>query len=309
MNRFANQLILYGGLATSACALFVVYLIANFGFNLMGLYWLFIVPVGAIIVGLISGTGYAIVSKWTNFRASGTYLWFVVGVSLLTYGASHYVTYRQVLTTYRQVIAANGGDPDQVDQLSFIDYMRLTTESTEMADHDGDNAFTVGKFGYLLLLLEAIGFSGAAAIPLLVASQAAYCEDCSKYMVKKWEAFHNSEKTTAELKGKKDEKAAMIEAAMKEVLSKTLGDEKAPDSDTAVTVIDAAKLESWQAEMGPINNKALARVHVLVKHCEGCGRQHADVKLEFFNVGKEPQSNDLASAYIDPETPVETEVG
>lgn len=299
MNRFANQLILYGGLATSAGALFVVYLIASLGFNLMGLYWLFIVPVGAIIVGLISGVGYAVVSKWTNFRASGTYLWFVVGVSLLTYGASHYVTYRQVLS-------ANNLAPEQI---SFIDYMRLTTESTEMADHDGDNAFTVGKFGYLLLLLEAIGFSGAAAIPILIVSQAAYCEDCSKYMAKKWEAFHNSEKTTAELKGKKDEKVAMIEAAMQEVLSKTLGDEKAPDSETAVTVIDAARLEGWQAEMGPIDNKALARVHVLVKHCEGCGRQHADVKLEFFNVGKEPQSNDLASAYIDPETQVDTEVG
>ena len=50
MNRFANQLILYGGVATSAAALFVVYLIAKSGFNLMGLYWLFIVPVGAIIV-------------------------------------------------------------------------------------------------------------------------------------------------------------------------------------------------------------------------------------------------------------------
>jgi hypothetical protein len=290
MNRFANQLILYGGLATSACALFVVYLIAKLGFNLMGLYWLFIVPVGAIIVGLISGIGYAVVSKWTNFRASGTYLWFVVGVSLLTYGASHYVTYRQVLS-------ANGLAPNQI---SFTDYMRLTTESTEMADHDGDNAFTVGKFGYLLLLLEAIGFGGAAAIPLLVVSQAAYCEGCSKYMVKKWEAFHNSEKTTAELKGKKDEKAALIEASMQEVVTKTLGDDKVGESDTAVTVIDAAKLEAWRTEMSPIDNKALARVHVLVKHCEDCGRQHADVKLEFVNVGKEPQSNDLAAAYIDP---------
>ena len=299
MGRFANQLILYGGLATSAGALFLVYLIAKSGFNLMGFYWLFIVPVGAILVGLVSGVGYAVMSKWTNFRASGTYLWFVVGVSLLTYGASHYVTYRQVLS-------AHGLAPNQV---SFIDYMRVTTESAEMADHDGDNGFTVGKFGYFLLLLEAIGFGGAAAIPLLIVSQAAYCEDCGKYMVKEWEAFHNSEKTTAELKGKKDEKAALIEASMQEVLARTFGDDDATEAEAAVTVIDGVKLEAWQAEMGPIDNKALARVHVLVKHCQDCGRQHADVKLEYVNVSKEPQSNDLAATYIDAEMPVESEVG
>ena len=299
MNRFANQLILYGGLATSAGALFLVYLIAKAGFNLMGLYWLFILPVGAILVGMVSGVGYAVMSKWTNFRASGTYLWFVVGVSLITYGASHYVTYRQVLSEH-------GLTPDQV---SFVDYMKVTTESTEMADHDGKNGFTVGKFGYLLLLLEAIGFSGAAAIPLLVVSQAPYCENCSKYMSKKWEAFHNSEKTTAELKGKKEEKVALIEASMQEVLAKTMGEEKADESETATIVIDAAKLEAWQAEMGPINNKAIARVHVTVKHCEGCGRQHANVKLEFVNVSKEPQSNDLASAHIEPESAEDVAVG
>lgn len=298
MNRFANQLILYGGLATSAGALFLVYLIAKSGFNLMGLYWFFIVPVGAILVGLVSGVGYAVMSRWTNFRASGTYLWFVVGVSLLTYGASHYVTYQQVLSNYGITS----------DQLSFINYMRVTTESTEMADHDGDNGFTVGKFGYLLLLLEAVGFSGAAAIPLLIVSQAPYCEDCSRYMTKNWEAFHNSEKTTAELKGKKDEKIALIEASMQEVLAKTLSEEQAGGSEAAASVIDAAKLEAWRSEMGPINKKAIARVHVTAKHCEGCGRQHADVKLEFVNVSKEPQSNDLASAYIEPESVEEFDV-
>ncbi len=301
MNRFANQLILYGGLATSAGALFLVYLIANMGFNLMGLYWLFVVPVGAILVGLASGVGYAVMSKWTNFRASGAYLWLVVGVSLLTYGGSHYVTYRHVLSV-------NGITPDQV---SFINYMQVTTEMAEMADKDGgDDGFTVGKFGYLLLLLEAIGFSGAAVIPLLAVSQGAYCEDCGRYMTKKWEAFHNSEKTTAELKGKKDEKAALIEASMQEVLKRTLGEgEEGESEDAAVTVIDAAKLEAWQAEMSPIDNKALARVHVLVKHCDACGRQHADVKLEFLNASKEPQSNDLAAIYIDAETSVESELG
>jgi len=32
------------------------------------------------------------------------------------------------------------------------------------------------------------------------------------------------------------------------------------------------------------------------------------VKLEFFNVSKEPQSNDLAAVYIDPELLGESEV-
>ncbi len=306
MNRFANQLILYGGLATSAGALFFVYLVANMGFNLMGLYWLFIVPVGAIIVGMASGVGYAVMSKWTNFRATGCYLWLVLGVSLVTYGASHYVTYRHVLS-------ANGLTTDQV---SFVDYIRVTTESAEMADKDGDDGFTVGKFGYLLLLLEAVGFSASAVIPLLIVSQGAYCEDCGKYMKKKWEAYHNSEKTTAELSGKKDEKAALIEASMQEVLKRTFGEaeeggsEEGESEDSTDVAIDAAKLEVWQAEMSPtIGKKALAWLHVLVKHCDQCGRQHAEVKLNFLNVSKEPQCNDLAALYVDAEAPVESEMG
>jgi len=334
MSRSANLLILYGGLATSVGALLLVYLISTFGFNLMGLYFWYFVPVGAFLVGLASGTGYAIASKWTNFRASASYLWFVVAVSLLTYGGSHYVTY----LNYRADIAAMLEQIELVDpatnkpipaeeimgNITFLGYMQETIETTEMADvedRDQDDAFELGKLGYLILLLEAIGFCGGAVIPLAVVSQGAYCEDCGRYMKKSWEGYHNSEATTADLKGKKDAKAAVIEAAMQDVMRRTFGGkspegtaEGLPDAeaqatttdgedDEAVSVtIDAAQLERWRADMSPkADAKALAKTHLLVKHCDLCGRQYADLKLEFLNIGKEPRSNDLAALYIDAE--------
>lgn len=293
MNRFASQLILFGGVATSAAALFLVYVIANLGFNLMGLYWLFILPVGALIVGMGSGVGYAVMSKWTNYRAGGIDFLFVLALSLATYAGSHYVTYRHVLSV-------NGLTPDQI---SFVDYMKLTTESAEMADRHGKEGWTVGKFGYLLLLLEAVGFCGGALIPLAIVSQNAYCETCGRYMKKKWEGYHSSEKTTAELTGKKDEKSAQIEAAMQDVLKRTFGEAPGGESaESAPTVIDAARLESWRAEMSSLaEKKSIARMHLLVKHCDQCGRQHATLKMEFVNVDKQPQSNDLVAVYVDAE--------
>lgn len=295
MNRFASHLMLFGGVATSAVALFLVYLIASLGFNLMGLYWLFIVPVGAFLVGMASGVGYAVMSKWTNYRAGGIDLLFVLGVSLATYGASHYVTYRHVLSV-------NGLTTDQV---SFVDYMKLTTETAEMADQHGKDGWTVGKFGYVLLLLEAVGFCGGAAIPLLVVSQNAYCEACGRFMKPHWEAYHSSKATTAELKGKKPEKIAIIEAAMQDVLKRTFGESGQGESESSAAIaVDAAKLESWRAEMSPTaEKKAVAKLHLVVKHCDQCGRQHAAVKLEFVNVDKQAQSKDLLAAYVDAAPP------
>ncbi len=299
MNRFASQLILYGGVATSAVALFLVYIVSGLGFNSMGLYWLFVVPVGAVIVGVVSGIGYAVMSKWTNYRASKFDVLLVMCVSLMTYAASHYVTYRHVLSVHQLT-------PKQV---SFVTYMRLTTEKATMKGRHGEGGGEVGKFGYALLLLEALGFCGGAVLPLVLVSANAYCENCRRYMKKDWEGYHSSELTTAELRGKKDEKSAMITAAIQEVLGRTFGEVKEEETqDSAGTAIDGDMLEKWRGEMSATaGKKSLASVQVTVKQCDQCGRQHAAIKLNFMNVSKEAKSKDLASTYIEAEGPIEAE--
>ena len=64
-----------GLLTTTAVLLFVHWLGGQIkDFEIMGLYWLFIIPAGAILVGIGAGSGYGFMSWKTGRKISGSLL-------------------------------------------------------------------------------------------------------------------------------------------------------------------------------------------------------------------------------------------
>ena len=83
------------GIITTALVLLGVYLLAaHADFYLMGFYLWFIIPVGALIVGALAGSGYGLASLFTGVKI-GKYL--LVAVLVLQIGAyfgSQYIEFR-----------------------------------------------------------------------------------------------------------------------------------------------------------------------------------------------------------------------
>src|SRR5687768_4809231 len=112
--------VILGGLVTSFLALAVVWFIsaANEEFHIMGWYAMYIIPAGAICVGIVAGSGYCLVSWLRGVKINGVLLWSVLALQLLVYIEAQYLEYR----LYQPVF------PDG-RRVPFTTYFDLTTRS------------------------------------------------------------------------------------------------------------------------------------------------------------------------------------
>jgi hypothetical protein len=216
--RQPNLFILLGGLASSIFALGVVALVNLLGFNIMGLNVLFIIPAGAIGVGLVSGVGYALCSKLFNVKIRNDFLVIILLLAVVTYCLSHYFTYLILLR--REGL----GSLD----VSFLEYFRQMSESSTLtSSRSGSNSEGVrlGVWGYLFLLLELIGFSIGTLIPTMMLGSSPYCDRCQLYMDKVETTYHSSglvKKNLKQTKGK-EQKQELLIGAIQDVMVQFAG--------------------------------------------------------------------------------------
>lgn len=162
--------VLLGGLATTALTLVLSYwLSARFGFNAMGFYGWYILPIGALGVGLLAGSGYGIVSRLTGFRIQKRTLWIILGLQLVAYFAAQYVEYLVLR-------ASSGAFP------SFLPYFDEATRAFNFTDDDGRVGQPLGALGYGVRLLDIVGFVGGALMIPAGMRSSAYCDTCGRYM-------------------------------------------------------------------------------------------------------------------------------
>jgi hypothetical protein len=176
--RIADLPILLAGVASTALTLFGVFLLAKADpdFNIMGWYGLVIIPVGAILVGIASGSGYGLVSWLTGRKVGGGLLVAILVLLVLAYGAAQWVEYRSLHLVYE----------DSGREVGFFEYYDVFTRGMTFAlGHSKTGSMPLGRLGYLFRFLELIGFSaGGLVIPLILKSKP-YCERCSVYMRKR----------------------------------------------------------------------------------------------------------------------------
>jgi hypothetical protein len=155
------------GLATTALALLGVWAAsqASDEFYLMGWYVYYIFPVGALLVGLVAGSGYGVASWLTGVRISRNLLLAVLLLQVTSYFVAQYIEYRHLVAE------------DVFPEVGFFSYFDARARS--FAFKSGD---PMGGWGYVFRLLEIAGFAFGGMIAPLILRAKPYCENCQIYM-------------------------------------------------------------------------------------------------------------------------------
>jgi hypothetical protein len=168
-------LVLYSGLATSALALLGVHLLDVYttDFNIMGWYADYLIPVGAVLVGVAASSGYGLASWLTGVKISHSLLWAVMLIQLLVYFAAQYIEF-----SHLHLIHRSNGRP-----VGFFEYYDLMARSFAWKhEHDGGSGQPLGIYGYFFRFLEIAGFVGGGLIVPALLRKAPYCQACRRYM-------------------------------------------------------------------------------------------------------------------------------
>ncbi len=161
--------VLVAGLATTALALLGVWA-AGDDFNIMGWYGYYVIPAGALLVGLVAGSGYGVASWLTGVRISRNLLLMVLLLQVVAYFTAQYIEFRHITAKY-------GGE-----DLGFFEYFDLATRSFAFESKDGSPGESLGGWGYVFRLLEVAGFAFGGMIAPLILRSKPYCETCQVYM-------------------------------------------------------------------------------------------------------------------------------
>jgi hypothetical protein len=171
--RSPDLAVIGAGLVTTVLTLFIVFWLPRQikDFDIMGWYWLFIIPAGAILVGIGAGSGYGLMSWLKGRKISGSLLAVIVMLLALAYAAAQWVEFKSLnLERYG---------------VDFFKYFDVTTRSmTFKLMRSNSSSGSLGVLGYLFRLLELAGFSlGGLFVPILLRAKP-YCESCKVYMRK-----------------------------------------------------------------------------------------------------------------------------
>jgi len=160
------------GILTSILTLGLVTLMSGPDSNIMGWYAFFIIPAGAILVGIAAGSGYGFASWKSGRKISGALLGFVLVLQVGAYCGAQWMEFQNLH------LAFEDGTP-----VPFTTYFDVTTRSmTFKAEHSSTPSSELGAVGYVFRGLELLGFSfGGLVVPLALRNKA-YCERCRRYM-------------------------------------------------------------------------------------------------------------------------------
>ena len=182
-SRKAGEDILVGlcGLATSVVTALILWFIeAQFGFALYSWMFWFVLPVGAFLSGFAGASGYYAGSWFFGHRPTGLLRFNIVVASVATFFLIYYLSYVTMEVDGKQVS----------DYLPFWQYLDIAIRSTSMefrfrgAIKVGETG-ELGYFGYVISVLQVIGFAtGGFAVYGYLVSQP-FCEKCSRYLASK----------------------------------------------------------------------------------------------------------------------------
>jgi hypothetical protein len=157
-----SRIVLVSGSVTTLAALGGVFAAAHNGVNIMGWYANYIIPAGALLVGLVAASGYGVAAWMTGLKMTRRLVWSVVAELALSYVIAQYEEYRQF--------------SDDGSLAGFFQWFDVVTRS--FAFQHGP---TLGVLGYGLRALELAGFvAGGALVPIGLRAKP-YCDPCRTY--------------------------------------------------------------------------------------------------------------------------------
>jgi hypothetical protein len=261
--------VLQTGLITTAIALFGVYWLNwHADTQPMGWYVNYVIPIGAIIVGLVAGSGYGIASWLSGLRIGRGLLVAVLALQTCAYIAAEYIEYRDVLTELESLNASGNG---VVELPSFPEYYDFKARNFAWKpERTGGEPTALGGWGYFFVLLGAAGFIFSSLIAPGILMGVPYCDNCQRYMSTKLLGIVPA--SVPHKKVKKSETAA-LEAYQKEQEQATdAGEASLQRLRDAITASDSERFKSELAAAGDrkANDKLPRRLHVSLSWCKGC---------------------------------------
>lgn len=287
--------VIQGGLATTFVTLAVLFLFGHYDvdFNPMGFYAWYIVPAGAILVGLCAGSGYGLVSWFRGVRIQRKLLVGVVILQFLAYGAAEYLEYRDILGRVQEEAARDG---QSVDEPGFLNYYHHKAINFAWKAKHGDGiGEPLGLFGYVFVGLAAVGFIGGGLIgPLATASQP-YCAGCQRYMRTK-----NLGLIPASVMNRKFKKADAAEGKVEwEADNDAAATAAQTHANELIRLAEAGDVDTFratgQSAFGPkkATDKLPIRISTDLVHCPACYRgwlRHSAVSGQGKEVRRVPVS-------------------
>lgn len=169
----SHSLVLISGLVTTALTLLGIYVLdANTDFHIMGLYANYILPVGAVLVGVAASSGYGLASWFSGVKITRSLLWLVLVLQLAAYFAAQYIEFNS-----RHLVHLRDGTP-----VGFVEYFDASARAFAWKQNDGSPGKPLGMWGYAFRGLEILGFAAGGLIVPLVLRKKPYCQACQRYM-------------------------------------------------------------------------------------------------------------------------------
>lgn len=271
--RQPGVLVYLAGVATSALTLWGVNLALQHDVNILGWYVNAIFPVGALLIGIASGAGYALASYYFNIKLSKAFVFGMITTGLLDYAAAQYLNYTGLLESHHA----------SSDMYSFFQFLRDQCENmTFQSSRSSGSPTELGMFGYFFKALEIAGFAGGTMIPSAALFAMPYCRGCQLYLKNHQVGFMSSAVTKKQLfdTPRKERKAA-LDALVSELVGQGLA--------FAHTIQGTPLSETVTAVQGlePKGVKeAAAHAAVRLKKCPRCDGHHVNVTVNYVTLDR-----------------------
>lgn len=261
----AAPLVVASGAATTLLALAAVWALSTFaGENVMGWYADYVLPAGALLVGVVASSGFGVASWVTGTKITGKLL-VAVGLSLFAgYWGAKYLEFR--------VAFPDGASFADGTPAGFFDWYDFVTRSFAWNEH-GKLGKPLGALGYALRVGEIVGFSAGGLVAPFLMRRMPYCTSCGVYMRQTVVAVVPAGVVPKRIKRKDRAAATAQEAEARTAYARgAAGVERIV---AAARAGDAAAFGAAVAEVGPLSarratEKLSTRLHVRVVQCRRC---------------------------------------
>lgn len=196
--------VILAGIATTILTLMGLYfLTTSGGSSIMGWYAWYIVPMGAMLVGLLAASGYGLVSWFAGVKIKNWLLGVVLCIQIVAYGAAQYIEYQRFLQVNVVPFQKELAPLSPQERATVVEELQseglkaklISGATPSLGDYIDENAreFTFeskyktdtpkpfGVWGYAFLFLQFVGFVGGSLISPLALASHPFCERCQRY--------------------------------------------------------------------------------------------------------------------------------
>jgi hypothetical protein len=270
--RSRALVVLVAGLASTILALVGVLLLSHYADeNIMGWYANYIIPAGAVLVGLVASSGYGLASWITGVKIRRKLLLTILLLQVLAYFAAQYVEFASM----GPLVEKSTGKV-----LTFARYYHLNAVNFAWQEDNGKPGEPMGESGYFFRLLEIVGFVGGSLIVPGIMMKAPYCELCQVYMKKKRLAVlpacttrKAKKKDPADVAALQAEQSALLDSAKRQMVHLT-------------QLCEAADAEAFRQNVRTLDAgskpaaKLPRRATLDLIHCRSCGTGYVQPAME-----------------------------